>query len=1561
MRRRALDVLRRSAEVIGIGAVFCGALAGSVVVAARSAPTRRVATKIANDTLGSLFLGRFEVGDVEDLSLGPWGHVHVAKVEIRDPEGRRVLVAKGVDARIHLGRLVSSLLSGTTPEISLEEARIGDVEVVLDIDERGDTGIARAFAARPSKEPKPATVKAPSSEDVRLFIPGAHIAHAWVHGNIVPPKLDADADDVEARVTITENRLAVELARAQVTARDPRGPGQVGDVHGFATGGLTVPLGGAASVAMHWDFEGDGAGIPIKAHVGLEADALDASVDIPLVSPDVVRRAFPALPISKPIELHATAHGKLPSLAIKAHGTVGGSTLDASGEIDLRGDQAFHVDADLGKVDGAAFAGPASDISGHAHVDGVIARGAPKGTFTVTTKPGEVLAQRAPAVEAHGDFDARRVNAKVHASEAGVVVDGDVVLSIPDQTLTVDAVARSNDLHALARAPGVVRGAGTVHVTGTVDLARARVSAHAVADATNVSRAPASAGSVHADAVIEGPLAEPVIDVTASAKQIELQAADEAHAQKTSQKPGETREPLTYPSATARARIVLSKVPRVLDAEVHVDAAENAAAIDAKASEVTFGPGGVAVRGGHVTGLGAPIDVDMQVENGAISLRAKATDVDMHRLSAMTGIRELAFLPEGSRAALDVDVKTSPSRADGHIDVSIAGAKDGTAAEVHATLAGRHVTGSARAVVGSMGWVEVRHADLDLPGGPTIANIERATGTLDLDGDVDLSQAHMLFADERIEKIGGHVAISARLERLDARTRPTVYATAQTRELAVTLNDGGATSTNIRGIDGNVHVAYDGGTDETEVAVLVWDAKGAVASADAKSHVPLYGWVTGATPFDRDAVGALEVAGVVDVARREVSELPGVLARPELRGFVSMQATMAGSLAKPHVTLVARAETLSEREKTRTQARYAPIDALLQARWDGNDVVASLTADEAESIRVRTKQHKTGHVRGLFIAKAPVADLLAGRPLAWNASGEVDVADLELAPLPLPLDMRGALTARVKLRDLMSEPLLEAYAHVDDLSLSGVRVLRGDLRVVAKNGSVDGSIRINQEDGGNGRINVVSSALGWHGLDLAWDDGKPTKADYTLDRVRLALARPFVRRSIPEIDGQIDGQGSATIDATSHVFEGGVALTGGRLYVNAIGEEVTDVRATAVFERDGAFRIKDATAKIGAGEIKASADGRMRGLRFESVDLVAVVPTKDGVPLSAEGATFASATGEVHVSAKMPPDRKALAVTVTVPRAKVTVPTRGTQTLQSTDPDETIAIGIRDHDGQLVAAAQRPGAVKRSRAAAAAALAAAAEAGLPPPEKDLAAHFAVSLGDDVQLEGRGVRVYLTGRTLVDIADEVAVTGQIALKQGGTIDVQGRRFVVDRGTVTFAASDEPSDPIVIAAAYWDAPDRTRVWVEFNGPLKTGKLTLRSEPPFSKSEILSILLFGRSDPNQARAGDARPSDTQAATDVGTGLASSGLNQALGDLDEDFDLEQDHTGANRSRTKVGYRLRRNLKVSLGYASGFSQREPDTTYLFLDWQFVPKWSVIGTRGDRGTSIFDVLFQHRY
>lgn len=1581
MRKRTLTILATAGKSIVLGGVFVSAALTSVVLHSDRPPARRLVASIANEALATLFQGKIVVRDVRELTLGRQGHLRIGEVEILDPEGRRVLLAKGVDARIDLAKLVGSLANGSTPEVALDKADIDEAYLLLDADAKGDLGIARAFASRPSTKPKPKPAAPPAaSEDVRLSMPTVRLRHGSVHGNVVPPELDADVDDVRVRISIDDNRLSVDLAEARTTVRSPRAPGQAADLHARATGGLVVPLSDAppatsakaagtphatgTGVAMHWDLEGDAAGIPLKAHVALDGDVLDASADIAKTEPDVVKRAFPAIPVARPIELHAKVHGALPKLVLTAQGQVGGSTVAARGGIDLHGDQPFHVDADLGAIDGAAFAGPETDVSGHVHAEGTIAGGAPKGTFTVATKPSTVAGQRAPAVDAQGTFDAREVNATFRASEPGASVDGKVALDVAEQTLGFDVHARSSDLRALAQAPGVVSGSAMAHATGTVDLARSTIRGRVTVDGNEIARAPASAGSMHAEATISGPVESPVIDVTAKAEHVRLTA--------TSEQPGaEKKEPLTYPSATARARIVLSRTPTIRDAEVHVDSTEAGTAIDVKASEIVVGPGGVDVRGAQVTGLGAPLEVDVQTKGGALSVRAKGSDIDTKRLSAMTGVKELRLLPEGSRARMDVDVKADGRRTDGHFDMSIAGAKDGSAAEVHGTFEGRHLSAQARVAIGAIGWVEVQRAELELPAGLSADSIQRATGALDLRGEIDLAQGSALLGGEAIEQISGTAVISARLERGDAKNLPTVYASAVTRNLDVTFGGEGK-STHIAGVDGSVHVGYDGATDQTELSVLTWDAKGVIGSADTKARVPLVAWATGVQRLDRHAVGGLEVAGVVDVPRRDVADLPGALARPDLLGALSARADLGGTLERPRVTFLARADDLREKQRTSAAARFAPIDGALDARWDGNDVVATLRVDErerlvhdgpaaqhsatsADAAAARTKERKSGHVRGLVIARIPAADLVAGRPLAWNASGELDVADLELAPLPLPLSMRGALTARVKLRDLTGNPLLEGRAHVTDLGLAGVRVVRGDVKVEAKDGSLSASANVHQADGGSGELKVVSSSLKWHGTEVAWDDAQPSRIDYRVDRVRLAILRPFVRRIIPEIDGRVDGRGSAVVDATSHVFEGGVVLSEGRLYVNAIGEEITDLSAVANFERGGAFRVQDIHGKIGSGELKASASGRMKGLHFESAEMVLVVPSKDGLPLSSEGATFAEATGEIKLSATMAPDKSGLLVTVTVPRSKITIPDRGTQDLQPLDPDETIAVGIRQKDGTLKADARRRGASRRE-AEAAASTAAAAEAGAP--TKAFAMRFAVALGDEVTLEGRGLELSLGGRTVVDIADEVAVTGQITLRNGGTIDVQGRKFVVDRGTVTFVDADAPDNPIVIAAAYWDAPDRTRIWVEFNGPLKTGKLTLRSEPAYSKNEILSILLFGRPDPNQGRAGDSRDSQ---ATSVGTGIAASGLNKALGELDEDFDLEQDRTSANRVRTKLGYRLRRNLKVQLGYASGFSQREPDTTYLFVEWQFIPKWSVLGTRGDRGTSIFDVLFQHRY
>jgi hypothetical protein len=38
-----------------------------------------------------------------------------------------------------------------------------------------------------------------------------------------------------------------------------------------------------------------------------------------------------------------------------------------------------------------------------------------------------------------------------------------------------------------------------------------------------------------------------------------------------------------------------------------------------------------------------------------------------------------------------------------------------------------------------------------------------------------------------------------------------------------------------------------------------------------------------------------------------------------------------------------------------------------------------------------------------------------------------------------------------------------------------------------------------------------------------------------------------------------------------------------------------------------------------------------------------------------------------------------------------------------------------------------------------------------------------------------------------------------------------------------------------------------------------------------------------------------------------------------------------------------------------------PDTTLVTFNWRFLRKWSLLTTVGNTGTSILDVVWQHRY
>lgn len=201
-------------------------------------------------------------------------------------------------------------------------------------------------------------------------------------------------------------------------------------------------------------------------------------------------------------------------------------------------------------------------------------------------------------------------------------------------------------------------------------------------------------------------------------------------------------------------------------------------------------------------------------------------------------------------------------------------------------------------------------------------------------------------------------------------------------------------------------------------------------------------------------------------------------------------------------------------------------------------------------------------------------------------------------------------------------------------------------------------------------------------------------------------------------------------------------------------------------------------------------------------------------------------------------------------------------------------------------------------------------------------------------------------------------------------MEGKTFQIDNGTVTFV--DDPTNPQIVLTASWASPDGTTVFADFVGPLKTGKVTLRSEPALGQNEILALLLYGTTD-QQASSGSGTAGSQQlgAAGGVAGNAASEKMNRALGGVNQALDSiglsggisTKLDTSQTTPRPEVEVQIARDISLQVAWVLGVPPpgSNPDTTLFTLNWRFLRQWSLQTTVGDSGTSILNLVWQHRY
>jgi translocation and assembly module TamB len=152
----------------------------------------------------------------------------------------------------------------------------------------------------------------------------------------------------------------------------------------------------------------------------------------------------------------------------------------------------------------------------------------------------------------------------------------------------------------------------------------------------------------------------------------------------------------------------------------------------------------------------------------------------------------------------------------------------------------------------------------------------------------------------------------------------------------------------------------------------------------------------------------------------------------------------------------------------------------------------------------------------------------------------------------------------------------------------------------------------------------------------------------------------------------------------------------------------------------------------------------------------------------------------------------------------------------------------------------------------------------------------------------------------------------------------------------------------------------VYADYSGPLKSGKVNLRSEPALSKSEILSLILFGTTD-GMSGAGSS------GSQSVGAGVAGGAATQPLNRALENFGLggvsTRVDTSSSTPRADVEVQIARDISLQIAQVMGTPPpgQNPDMTLLTLNWRFIRQWSAQTTIGNAGTSILDLVWQYRY
>lgn len=238
----------------------------------------------------------------------------------------------------------------------------------------------------------------------------------------------------------------------------------------------------------------------------------------------------------------------------------------------------------------------------------------------------------------------------------------------------------------------------------------------------------------------------------------------------------------------------------------------------------------------------------------------------------------------------------------------------------------------------------------------------------------------------------------------------------------------------------------------------------------------------------------------------------------------------------------------------------------------------------------------------------------------------------------------------------------------------------------------------------------------------------------------------------------------------------------------------------------------------------------------------------------------------------------------------------------------------------------------------------------------LALDVTLDLGHTARLQHQSANITVGGGVaVIKKPDEAPYLAGVIQLADGWAGFQGRRFVLNRGTISFAKETRMNPRLDILARY--THDDYVVDAVVGGTGEAPTLDLRSTPSLEQADILALLLFGK--PASTLDKGEEIDLQQKAVALASSYAAAKLRQSVSDVLGLDALGIDLSGLDLSGGYIGFgrALTRKTRISATQSIGGEQGQE----VAIDYEITPDLDLRTSANSKGSSSADIIWHKRY